>query len=444
MEIPYHINEILNRLEEAGYRAYIVGGCVRDSLMGLVPHDYDITTSALPEDTERVFADCRIIETGIKHGTVTVLYKGIGVEITTFRVDGEYTDSRRPDSVTFTDRIEEDLSRRDFTINGIAYNPEKGLTDPFGGQQDISAGVIRCIGDPERRFSEDSLRILRALRFSSVLGFVIENNTAAAIREHKADLDNVSRERVFSELTRLLCGKDVRRVMMEFPEVFAQILPPLKAMIGYEQCSKYHNSDLYEHTARAVEAAPAEPAMRLAMLFHDMGKPACKSVGEDGQFHFYGHAEESVKIADGLLRELKSSNELRERIREIVRYHDIPVETSPKYIRRALSKHGIERFRDIMYSHMADDSAKADFVLPRIETARRALELAEEIAAQKPCLTLKSLAISGRDLLEFLPPSRQIGEILSTLLGEVVEEKLPNEKTALLKRARELAAANSQ
>ena len=439
MEIPCHINESLERLENSGYSAYIVGGCVRDSLMGLTPHDYDITTSALPTDTERVFSDCRVIETGIKHGTVTVLYKGISVEITTFRVDGEYTNSRRPDSVTFTDRIEEDLSRRDFTINGIAFNPRHGLIDPFGGQRDISAGMIRCIGSPEKRFSEDSLRILRALRFSSVLGFKIEENTAVAIFEHRADLDKVSKERVFSELTRLLCGKDVQRVLMEFPEVFAQILPPLGQQIGYEQGSKYHNSTLYEHTARSVEAAPPETALRLAMLFHDMGKPLCKTVGSDGQCHYYGHAEHSAKIADELLRELKCSNALRERVCHIVRYHDAPVDTSPKAIRRALSKHGIELFRDLIYAHIADDSAKADFVLPRIETAKLALALAEETASQQPCLTLKSLEVSGRDLSGIVPPSPRMGEILNQLLAEVLEEKLQNEKNALLKRARELA-----
>lgn len=436
MEIPLHINEILERMENNGYQAYIVGGCVRDSLMGLVPHDYDITTSALPADTERIFADCRVIETGIRHGTVTVLYKGIGVEITTFRVDGEYTDSRRPDSVTFTDRIDEDLSRRDFTINGIAYNPRRGLVDPFGGQGDISAEIIRCIGSAEQRFSEDSLRILRALRFSAVLGFEIEDNTASVIREHCPDLDRVSKERVFAELTRLLCGKDVKRVMTGFPEVFTRIFPPLAEQIGYDQNSKYHNSTLYEHTVRAVEAAPAEPAMRFAMLFHDMGKPKYRTVGEDGQAHYYGHAEESAKLADAFLRELKCSNAFRERVCGIVRYHDIPVDVSRKYIRRALAKHGIERFRDIMLSHMADDSAKTELAIPRIETARRSIEIAEEIAANQPCLTLRDLKITGRDLKELMPPSPRMGEILSQLLNEVIEETLPNEREALLNRAR--------
>ncbi len=438
MQIPYHIEEILERLENSGYEAYIVGGCVRDNIMGLAPHDFDITTSALPCQTEQVFSDCRVIETGIKHGTVTVLYKGTSVEITTYRVDGTYSDSRRPDKVTFTKNIRDDLSRRDFTVNGIAYSPRRGITDPFGGMRDIKTGIIRCIGNADERFSEDALRILRALRFSSVLGFEIEENTANAVRRHKNDLDLVSRERVFSELTRLLCGKDVRRVLTDFSDVIAVIIPQLETTIGYDQHSKYHNSTLYEHTARAVEAAPAEPALRFAMLLHDVGKPACRSVGEDGEFHFYGHAEESAKIAEEVLRELKAPNTLRERVCDIIRHHDAPVDLSKKTIRKALSRHGFERFCDYMYAHMADDSAKAGFCLPRIETARQAVAIAEEINAETPCLTVKDLKISGRDLMEFIEPSPRMGKILSQLLSEVLEEKIANEKKALIKRAAEI------
>ena len=290
MELPFQIAEILERFERFDYDAFVVGGCVRDALMGNQPHDYDITTSALPNETERVFSDCRVIETGIKHGTVTVLYKGQSIEITTFRVDGEYADGRHPNSVTFSRSIEDDLSRRDFTMNGIAYNPKVGLVDPFGGENDIKSRTIRCTGNPELRFSEDALRILRALRFSSVLGFSIEKRTAETITSHRSDLHKVSAERIFSELKRLLCGKDIKRVMLEYPKVFAEILPPLAEQTGYDQGSRYHDSTLYEHTARAVEAAPAEPALRLAMLFHDMGKPRCRTVSEDGECHYYGHA----------------------------------------------------------------------------------------------------------------------------------------------------------
>ncbi len=443
MELPFQISEILTRLESAGFSAFVVGGCVRDHLMGNTPHDFDIAASALPNETKRVFADCRVIDTGIKHGTVTVLYKGLSTEITTFRTDGEYSDGRHPDSVTFSRNVENDLSRRDFTINGIAYNPKSGFTDPFGGRDDIGARIIRCIGEPDKRFSEDALRILRALRFSAVLGFSIEERTAAAIHSLKKSLRKVSAERIFAELKRLLCGKDVKRVMLDYSDIFAEIIPPLGEEIGYEQGSKYHNSTLWEHTARAVEAAPTTVEMRLSMLFHDMGKPSCRTVGEDGECHYYGHSEISARMTDEILRALKCDNALRERVVETVRFHDIPADTSHKYIRRQLAKHGAEVFADIMYAHIADDSAKQDFCRERIVKEREVLAIAEEILSQKPCLSVRTLAVSGNDLRDFLPPSPLMGEILSKLLSEVVDEKLPNEKNALLKRARELAEQNN-
>lgn len=438
MELPFQIAEILERLERSGYDAFVVGGCVRDALMGNQPYDYDITTSALPKETERVFSGCRVIETGIKHGTVTVLYKGQSIEVTTFRVDGEYADGRHPSSVTFSRSIEDDLSRRDFTMNGIAYNPKAGLVDPFGGENDINSRTIRCIGDPELRFSEDALRILRALRFSSVLGFTIEERTSETITSHRSDLHKVSAERIFSELKRLLCGKDIKRVMLEYPKVFAEILPPLAEQVGYDQGSRYHDSTLYEHTARAVGAVPAEPALRFAMLFHDMGKPRCRTVSEDGECHYYGHAGISAELADELLRMLKCDNALRERVCAVVKYHDTPADPSRRIVRRRLSQYGAELFRDIMYAQIADGTAQSELGRTRVENARKCLGIAEEIIAEQPCLTLKELAVSGKDLRGIVPPSPLMGEILSELLGEVIEEKLPNEKKALLERAMDL------
>lgn len=439
MDLPFQICEILDRLERAGYSAFVVGGCVRDHLMGLLPHDFDITTAASPRETERVFADCRVIETGIKHGTVTVLYKGVSVEITTFRVDGEYSDGRHPDSVSFSRDIEDDLARRDFTMNGIAFSPKRGFVDPFGGERDIQAGVIRAIGDPDKRFSEDALRVVRALRFSATLGFPIEEKTAAAMNSHKNDLRKVSAERIFAELKRLVCGSDVKRVLLEFPAVFSVIIPPLADTIGYEQGSKFHDSTLYEHTARAVEAAPPTVEMRLAMLLHDIGKPRSRTTDEGGECHYYGHAAISAEMAGELLRALKCDNALRERVVHIVHYHDIPIDTSRRYIRRQLAKHGAELFADIMEAHIADDSAKAPFCLERIPKIREAMQIAEEISREAPPFTIKSLAISGKDLRGIVQPSPLMGEILSKLLEEVVDETLPNEREALLNRARELA-----
>lgn len=444
MELPFQIIEVLERLEAAGCSAFVVGGCVRDHLMGLTPHDFDITTSATPRETERVFADCRVIETGIKHGTVTVLYKGVSTEITTFRVDGGYSDGRHPDSVLFSRNIVDDLSRRDFTMNGIAYSPKIGFVDPFGGKKDIESGIIRCIGDPDKRFSEDALRVLRALRFSAVLGFTIEEQTAAAINSHKTALRKVSAERILAELKRLLCGRDVKRVLLDYSSLFAEIAPPFGAEIGFEQGSKYHNSTLFEHTARAVEAAPPTVEMRFAMLFHDLGKPLCKTVGEDGECHYYGHAEKSASLCDEIMRALKCDNALRERVVRIVRYHDIPVDISRRYIRRQLAKHGAEVFEDIMNAHIADDSAKFDFCRERIPKAREAIAIAREISAQQPCLSVRTLAVSGNDLKNIVPPSPLMGEILSKLLEEVVDEKLPNEKSALLERAAEIMNEKGQ
>lgn len=438
MEMPFQIRELLERLENAGFKAYLVGGCVRDSLMNKTPHDFDIATSALPKETERVFADCRIIETGLKHGTVTVLYKGLGIEITTFRVDGEYRDGRHPESVEFTANIEDDLSRRDFTINGMAYGLSEGFIDPFGGQADLSAKIIRCIGDPDQRFNEDALRILRAMRFSARFGFVIEENTKQSMLRHRSDLRKISKERVFAELQEMICGKDIKRVMLEYHEIFSVILPPLADQVGYDQNSKYHNSTLYEHTARAVEAAPPEPVIRLVMLFHDMGKPCCRVNGENGEGHYYGHADESMRIADELLRTLKCDNYRRNMICQIVKYHDIPINLSRKHIRRMISKMGYEIFQYVILAHIADDSAKADFVRPRIDEEREIIKIAEEIVNSQPCLTVKDLAVGGKELSALIKPSPLMGKVLNMLLAEVLDEKLPNEKDALLKRAEEL------
>lgn len=440
MELPFQIAEILSRLENFGYQAYVVGGCVRDYLMGLEPHDFDITTSAKPSETENVFSDCRVIETGISHGTVTVLYKGCSVEITTFRVDGEYSDGRHPDSVTFTRHVEDDLARRDFTINGIAYSPKIGFIDPFNGAEDIKKRIIRCIGDPGERFGEDALRILRALRFSAVLGFEIENKTTDKVISMRDHLYKVSAERVFSELRRMLCGKNIKSVMMSYPEIFSLIVPELKEQVGYDQGSRYHNSTLYEHTARAVEAAPETDVMRLAMLFHDTGKPRCRTVDENGECHYLGHAGISAEIADRNLRKLKSSNALREHVCEIVKYHDVPVDTSKKTIRRALSKHGLDVFIDIQYAHIADDSAKAEFCLERIPKALEAINEARLIWEEKPAMSIKELAVSGNDLKLFIPPSPFMGQVLQTLLKEVMDGTLPNEKNALINRASLIAA----
>ncbi len=440
MEIPEYVTTVLQKLEEAGYEAYIVGGCVRDGIMGITPHDFDVTTSAVPKETEHVLKDYRIIETGIKHGTVTVLSDGKPVEVTTFRIDGEYLDGRHPKSVSFSKSLSADLSRRDFTINGMAYNPAHGLVDLFGGAEDIKRGIIRCIGDPKKRFGEDALRILRALRFASVLGFETEDGTTAAIRALYPTLDGISEERIFAELKRLLCGKNAEKVLIDFPEVITRIVPELAGEVNYDQCSRYHDSTLYVHTARAVGAAENDITLRLAMLFHDCAKPFCRSTGENGEGHYYGHAPQSAVIADAALRRLKCDNVTRERVTNTIKYHDMPIEQSARFLRRQLSKHGIDGLRDIISAHIADDCAKTAACRERIPQYKAALQKALEINEQHPCLTLKDLAVSGKDISTIMPPSPKMGEVLRKLLDEVIEGKTLNEKTALLKRAEQISS----
>lgn len=445
MILPENISCALDMLESAGHEAWVVGGCVRDSLMGIIPHDYDITTSALPTETEQVFAGYRLIETGLKHGTVTVLADGSPIEITTYRVDGEYRDSRRPERVTFTRNIRDDVSRRDFTMNGIAYNPKQGYFDEFGGAEDIKAGVIRCIGKPEKRFREDALRILRGLRFSASLGFEIEENTARAMHDTRELLNKISAERVFSELCGLLTGRNshlnIFRVLTEFRDIAAVIIPEFRECTGFAQHSRFHCFDVYEHCVMSAQKAAEISAgsecrlpLTLAMLLHDIGKPQRFTLGEDGEGHFYGHAAVSADIAEDILRRLKCSNALRERVCAIVRYHDVPLSDTDKSVRRLLRKYGLETVRDICLAHICDDSAKTPECAGRCGEWCAVLSRAEALAPSC-CLTLKDLAVDGKALSGLMEPSPEMGKALKFLLDEVINGNFPNEREFLLKEA---------
>lgn len=445
MVLPENISRALDMLESAGHEAWVVGGCVRDSLMGIIPHDYDITTSALPAETEQVFAGYRLIETGLKHGTVTVLADGSPIEITTYRVDGEYRDSRRPERVTFTRNIRDDVSRRDFTMNGIAYNPKQGYFDEFGGAEDIKAGVIRCIGKPEKRFREDALRILRGLRFSASLGFEIEENTARAMHDTRELLNKISAERVFSELCGLLTGRNshrnIFRVLTEFRDIAAVIIPEFRECTGFVQHSRFHCFDVYEHCVMSAQKAAEISSgsecrlpLTLAMLLHDIGKPQRFTLGEDGEGHFYGHAAVSADIAEDILRRLKCSNALRERVCTIVRYHDVPLSDTDKSVRRLLRKYGLETVRDICLAHICDDSAKTPECAGRCGEWCAVLSRAEALAPSC-CLTLKDLAVDGKALSGLMEPSPEMGKALKFLLDEVINGNFPNEREFLLKEA---------
>jgi len=430
--IPYTVTSALSRLSAAGFEGYVVGGCVRDMLMGREIHDWDITTNALPSEVHEVFSDNKVFDTGIAHGTVSVLTGGGVLEITTYRVDGEYTDNRHPDSVTFTRSLREDLSRRDFTMNAIAYSPADGLVDPFGGQEDIKRGVIRCVGDASKRFDEDALRILRALRFASMLGFAIEENTAAASRQKSQLLKNVSAERINVELTKLLCGGGAGEVLRNYRDILAVAIPQLAPMFDFDQQNRHHIYDVWTHTIITVEALPSITELRWAALFHDIGKPASFTMDEHGEGHYYGHAEAGAQIANEVMHALKFDNATRERVFLLVKFHDTTVGTDEKRVKRLLGRFGEEFVRQLLLLKRADNLAQSEKYRERQQLITKAEALIDEIIARKDCVSLKDLAVNGRDMMELGFEGKAIGEALQTLLDAVIDGLVPNEKTALI------------
>ncbi len=445
-DIPPYVYTVLTALRDAGHEAYPVGGCVRDCLMGRAPADWDVCTAALPEQVEAVFAGQRSIRTGVKHGTVTVLWEGRPVEITTFRTDGPYRDNRHPDTVTFVSSLREDLARRDFTVNAMALDSDGSVIDPFGGRADLEAGRIRCVGEPKARFGEDALRILRALRFASKLDFTVEPDTARSAVEDRALLDNIARERVFSELKGILTGPGAGRVLRDYAPVIFQIIPELAGSEGFDQKNPHHIHDVWTHSTMAVDAAPPEPVLRLTMLLHDVGKPETFFTDEAGVGHFYGHAEKGAEMADGILRRLRCDNATRERVCLLIHYHAIQPPQTPKAMRRLLVKVGEETVRQLLDCWRADCADRADAVLAAdipwgtlIGTAERILE--ELSTEPAPCFSVKSLAVNGGDILALgLSPGPAVGKVLRALLEEVINGEIANEREALLTRAKALLA----
>ena len=433
LQLPQQVETALRRLNDAGYEAYIVGGCVRDALLGRTPGDYDITTSALPEETEAVFAGERVIETGLQHGTVTVLLSGAPLEITTFRIDGDYSDARHPDGVTFTRTLAEDLARRDFTVNAMAADRSGEIVDLYGGKDDLSAKVIRCVGDPDTRFTEDALRILRALRFAAVLDFEIEPATAAALRQKRHLLRFVSAERIREELTKLLCGTAMRRVMLDYADVLEEVLPEISASIGFMQHHPCHIYTVYEHCLAAAENVPPEPLLRWTMLLHDLGKPLIYTTDPDGIHHYYGHAARSAELAAAVLSRLKFDTASRERILLLVRIHDRQIEPTVPAVKRALWKLTPEVFDQLIAIKRADNFAQSPSIRERQSYYDELERIAAEILAEKACFSLRDLAVSGDDLLALgIPKGPEIGKTLALALDAVIDGKAENEKTALL------------
>lgn len=440
MDMPKNVDTAINLLQSAGFEAYAVGGCVRDSLLGKIPNDWDITTSAKPEDMKSVFADFHCIDTGIKHGTVTVVIDGEPLEITTFRLDGEYEDNRHPKSVTFTSNLGADLGRRDFTVNAMAYSKKTGTVDLFGGQNDLKNKIIRCVGDPDRRFNEDALRILRALRFASALDFEIEEKTAQSLLKNCALLGNISEERIAKELLKLVCGKGAKRILTDFAPVLFEILPELQPMYKNSHDNPHHCYDIYEHTLIAVESIDPEPTLRFAMLLHDCGKPAVKKFDENGVAHFYGHQRISAEISAQILARLKVSNKFRDEILFLVSNHDRwelyeNTEKMPRY----LSKFGLDGVLKLLKVMRADVLAQSPEYRYRLDQIADAEEIAKNLAEQKPCLSLRELQINGRTLMDIgIPQGRKLGAVLAQLLDEVIDGVTKNTQEALTTRAREI------
>jgi len=400
--------------------------------MGKSPKDWDITTNACPKEAEQVFSGYRYFETGLKHGTITVIVKGIPLEITTYRIDGDYSDNRHPDNISFSQSLKEDLSRRDFTMNALAYDIDGHVIDFYQGVSDITAGIIRCVGDPQKRFSEDALRILRALRFSSVLGFSIEKATAAAIHNTKKLLENISSERISTELTKLLCGINCGPVLKEYADVISIPIPELSPMSGFAQRNKHHCYDVWEHTITAIEKSPPLSTSRWAALFHDIGKPACFSLGEDGVGHFYGHQSKSKEIAGIIMGRLKFDNATREKVLQLVENHMKILKPDKKLIKRLLNGLGEDLLKELVQLQRADNLAQAKEYHNRQEKFAQIEALMAEIIAENACFSLKDLAVNGYDLIALGLKGKEIGRGLIFLLNAVIDEKVINEHETLL------------
>ena len=430
--LPRKVLMIINNLQLHGYEAFAVGGCVRDSILARRPEDWDITTSAKPEEIKKLFR--RTVDTGIEHGTVTVLIGKDSFEVTTYRVDGAYEDGRHPKEVCFTSRLEEDLQRRDFTINAMAYNDEVRLVDVFGGMQDLNHHLIRCVGDPRERFSEDALRILRAVRFSAQLNFPIEPETAEAIKELAPTLEKISAERIQAELVKLLVSPHPERIRDAYElGITRVILPEWDAMAGVEQNTPHHRYDVAEHTIRAMKYVKRDKILRLTMLFHDMGKPSTKTTDENGRDHFKGHALVSEEIARKVLRRLKFDNETVKKVTRLVCYHDYRMEATPRNVRRAMNRIGVELFPYYLAVRMADAKAQSPYRRrEKIENIVAIRKLYQEALLEENCVTLRQLAVGGRDLMDLgMTPGREIGSMLSELLEYVIDDPKRNEKEIL-------------
>lgn len=442
INLPESVKKIIERLEANGFEAYAVGGCVRDSVLGRPPLDWDITTSASPGQVKGLFS--RTVDTGIRHGTVTVMIGREGFEVTTYRIDGVYEDARHPKAVQFTGNLLEDLRRRDFTINAMAYNEKDGLVDAFDGMTDLGRGVIRCVGDAKERFSEDALRMLRAVRFCAQLGFGIAEETKAAVKAQACNLAKVSAERIQTELVKLLVSDHPEALLVAYETgLTAVFLPEFDAMMETPQQNPHHCYSVGRHTVEAVKHVPADKVLRLVMLFHDVAKPVCRTTGEDGIDHFYGHPAEGNRMAEEILRRLKFDNDTTAKVCRLIRWHDDNPELRAKNIRRAVSRIGAELYPELFVVKRADILAQSSYrkeeKLAYVDSYE---QMYRDIIRQRQCLAIKDLAVDGRDLIESgMKPGKELGNVLKEMLSLVIEQPEMNQKDTLLKFAQDIGRA---
>ncbi len=437
--LPLPVKKVFKQLESCGFCGYLVGGCVRDFLLDIPPTDFDMTSDATPEEVMACFAGQRILETGLSHGTVTLILEGMAIEITTHRIEGDYSDSRRPDAVAFTRNLVDDLARRDFTINAMAYHPEKGLIDPFGGAADLKKKIIRGVGDPQQRMAEDALRMLRGLRFAAVLGFTLEPETRRAIRQNCGQLRNISAERIAAELNKLICGKNARAVILAETAVLGVVIPELLPAENFDQMNPHHCYDVLTHTAVAMETLPPLPRLRWAMLFHDLGKPLTFTRDAAGVGHFKGHSKISEAMARERLTALRLSKSSVDQVCLLVKYHDTLIDVDKKSVKRWLNRLSEPLFRELLAIKRGDNLAQAPQYRDRLESLEKLEALLDQVLVEKPCFSMKDLAVNGDDLIAMgITNGLEIGRILKLLLEGVIDEVYQNEKEVLIEKAKEI------
>jgi len=436
IKIPENVKKIISTLENEGYETYIVGGCVRDALRGVRPVDWDLCTKAIPSEMKKTLKNFKLIETGVKHGTMTVVLTKKNYEITTFRLDGKYSDNRHPDNICFTENIKEDLKRRDFTINAMAYNEGYGLVDTFGGRKDLDKGIIKAVGNSDKRFEEDALRILRGGRFAAQFGFDIEDETFISMINKRHLLANVSAERIQVEFVKWLCGKAAGKTLNLCRKIIGEIIPEIIPSFGCNQQNGFHVHDVWLHTVGVIDSIPAEPILRLAAFFHDIGKPKCKIVTEEGWNHFYGHEKKSAEITEKILTRLKLDNEIKKTVIELIDFHRIVFNPEGKQARRLLNRLGQVQLARLIDFEKADvKNQNPKYINERIKNIERFQETVLKVIEEGQCFSMKDLALNGDDILEMgVPQGEKVGKILEELLEKVIDGELENKKEILIKK----------